>query len=47
MLKRSKDKLYKDYLFKAKVRGIVCSENIDLKQLLSEKSKGNCDTTLM
>jgi hypothetical protein len=47
MLKRSKDKLYKDYLFKAKVRGVVCSENIDLKKLLSEKSKGNCDTTLM
>ena len=47
MLKRSKDKLYKDYLFRAKVRGIVCSENIDLKLLLSQKSKGNCDSTLM
>lgn len=37
MLKRSKDKLYKDYLSKAKVRGIVCSENVNLKQLQNEK----------
>ena len=46
ILKNSKDKLFKGFISNAKIRGVVCSENKDLKTMLAGQMKGSCQATL-
>jgi len=46
ILKRSKDRLYKGYLSKAKIRGVVCSENKTIRDYQQGSSAISCMATL-
>jgi len=49
ILKNSKNKLSKDFIEKAEIRGIICSENFGLNQKssLQDSFLSTCDSSLL
>jgi len=47
ILKRSKDRLFKGYLSKAKIRGVVCSQNKSIKDYKEGSSGLSCQSNLL